>query len=152
MTEENKPVEIQEALPVEETSSSMSKDISNLAGALAKAQGMMGGVAKGKVNPFYKSKYADISDCLDACLPALSKNGLAISQGNRFCNTTGYYITTTLLHESGQWLKSEIRIPLTNKKDAQEIGSACTYGRRYGLTAMVGLAQIDDDGNRTVKG
>ena len=101
MTEENKPVEIQEALPVEETSSSMSKDISKLAGALAKAQGAMGSVAKSKTNPFYKSKYADISDCLDACLPALSKNGLAISQGNRFCNTNGYYITTTLLHESG---------------------------------------------------
>ena len=152
MTEENNPVEIQEELPVEHTLESTSKDIVKLAGALAKAQGQMGGVAKGKVNPFYKSKYADISDCLDACLPALSKNGLAISQGNRFCNINGYYITTTLLHESGQWLKSEIRIPLTNKKDAQEIGSACTYGRRYGLTAMVGLAQQDDDGNRTVKG
>ena len=152
MKDEDMPVEIQEELPIEQTSSDMSKDISKLAGALAKAQGQMGGVAKGKVNPFYKSKYADISNCLEACLPALSKNGLAISQGNRFCNTTGYYITTTLLHESGQWLKSEIRIPLTNKKDAQEIGSACTYGRRYGLTAMVGLAQVDDDGNRTVKG
>ena len=152
MKDEDMPVEIQEELPIEQTSSDMSKDISKLAGALAKAQGMMGGVAKGKVNPFYKSKYADISNCLEACLPALSKNGLAISQGNRFCNTTGYYITTMLLHESGQWLKSEIRIPLTNKKDAQEIGSACTYGRRYGLTAMVGLAQQDDDGNRTVKG
>ena len=152
MTEEYMPVEIQEELPVEHTSESTSKDIGKLAGALAKAQGMMGGVAKGKVNPFYKSKYADISDCLAACLPALSKHGLAISQGNRFCNTTGYYITTRLLHKSGQWLKSEIRIPLTNKKDAQEIGSACTYGRRYGLTAMVGLAQQDDDGNRTVKG
>ena len=152
MKDEDMPVEIQEELPIEQTSSDMSKDISKLAGALAKAQGMMGGVAKGKVNPFYKSKYADISNCLEACLPALSKNGLAISQGNRFCNTTGYYITTMLLHESGQWLRSEIRIPLTNKKDAQEIGSACTYGRRYGLTAMVGLAQQDDDGNRTVKG
>ena len=152
MKDEDIPVEIQEELPIEQTSSYMSKDISKLAGALAKAQGQMGGVAKGKVNPFYKSKYADISNCLEACLPALSKNGLAISQGNRFCNVTGYYITTTLLHESGQWLKSEIRIPLTNKKDAQEIGSACTYGRRYGLTAMVGLAQLDDDGNRTVKG
>ena len=152
MKDEDMPVEIQEELPIEQTSSDMSKDISKLAGALAKAQGMMGGVAKGKVNPFYKSKYADISDCLDACLPALSKNGLAVSQGNRFCGEHGYYITTMLLHESGQWLKSEIRIPLTNKKDAQEIGSACTYGRRYGLTAMVGLAQVDDDGNRTVKG
>ena len=152
MTEEKIPVEIQEALPVEETSSSMSKEIGELADALAKAQGEMGSVAKSKTNPFYKSSYADISDCLAASLPALSKHGLAISQGNRFCNVTGYYITTTLLHESGQWLKSEIRIPLTNKKDAQEIGSACTYGRRYGLTAMVGLAQLDDDGNRTVKG
>ena len=152
MTEENIPVEVQEELPIEHTFESMSEDIGELAGALAKAQGAMGSVAKSKVNPFYKSKYADISDCLDACLPALSKNGLAVSQGNRFCGEHGYYITTMLLHESGQWLKSEIRIPLTNKKDAQEIGSACTYGRRYGLTAMVGLAQQDDDGNRTVKG
>ena len=124
--------------------------IDKLAGALSKAQSEMGGVAKGKTNPFYKSSYADINSCIEACMPALNKHGLSISQGNRFCNTSGYYITTTLLHESGQWLRSEIRMPLTNKKDAQEIGSACTYGRRYGLTSMVGLAQVDDDGNATV--
>ena len=127
-----------------------SSKIDKLAGSLAKAQSEMGGVAKGKVNPFYKSSYADINSCIEACMPALNKHGLSISQGNRFCATTGYYISTMLLHESGQWLKSEIRIPLTNKKDAQEIGSACTYGRRYGLTSMVGLAQVDDDGNSTV--
>ena len=127
-----------------------SSKIDKLAGSLAKAQSEMGGVAKGKVNPFYKSSYADINSCIEACMPALNKHGLSISQGNRFCNTSGYYITTTLLHESGQWLRSEIRMPLTNKKDAQEIGSACTYGRRYGLTSMVGLAQVDDDGNATV--
>jgi len=127
-----------------------SNEIDKLAGALAKAQSEMGGVSKGKVNPFYKSNYADINSCIEACMPALNKHGLSISQGNRFCNTSGYYITTMLLHESGQWLRSEIRIPLTNKKDAQEIGSACTYGRRYGLTSMVGLAQVDDDGNATV--
>ena len=152
MTEEKIPVEVQEELPIKHTAGFMSKDIGKLAGALAKAQAEMGSVAKSKTNPFYKSSYEDISDCLAACLPALSKHGLSISQGNRFSGTHGYYITTMLLHESGQWLKSEIRIPLTNKKDAQEIGSACTYGRRYGLTAMVGLAQLDDDGNRTVKG
>ena len=127
-----------------------SSKIDKLAGSLAKAQSEMGGVAKGKTNPFYKSSYADINSCIEACMPALNKHGLSISQGNRFCNTSGYYITTMLLHESGQWLRSEIRIPLTNKKDAQEIGSACTYGRRYGLTSMVGLAQVDDDGNATV--
>ena len=127
-----------------------SNKIDKLAGSLAKAQSEMGGVAKGKTNPFYKSSYADINSCIEACMPALNKHGLSISQGNRFCNTSGYYITTTLLHESCQWLRSEIRIPLTNKKDAQEIGSACTYGRRYGLTSMVGLAQVDDDGSATV--
>ena len=127
-----------------------SSKIDKLAGSLAKAQSEMGGVSKGKVNPFYKSNYADINSCIEACMPALNKHGLSISQGNRFCATTGYYITTMLLHASGQWLKSEIRIPLTNKKDAQAIGSACTYGRRYGLTSMVGLAQVDDDGNATV--
>mgnify|MGYP003661969015 FL=1 len=127
-----------------------SNKIDKLAGSLAKAQSEMGGVAKGKTNPFYKSSYADINSCIEACMPALNKHGLSISQGNRFCNTSGYYITTMLMHESGQWLKSEIRMPLTNKKDAQEIGSACTYGRRYGLTSMVGLAQVDDDGNKTV--
>ena len=124
--------------------------IDKLAGALAKAQGEMGGVKKTSTNPFYKSKYADINDCLEAAIPALSKNGLAITQGNEFNNQEGYYITTMLIHNSGQWIKSKIRIPLTNKKDAQEIGSACTYGRRYGLAAMVGLAQVDDDGNKTV--
>ena len=102
MKDEDIPMEIKfpmEELPVEQTSNTRSKEIGELAGALAKAQGMMGSVAKSKTNPFYKSSYADISDCLAACLPALSKHGLAISQGNRFCNVTGYYITTMLLHE-----------------------------------------------------
>jgi len=27
------------------------------------------------------------------------------------------------------------------------MGSAYTYGRRYALAAMVGIAQVDDDGN-----
>ena len=127
-----------------------SEKIDKLNAALCKAQAAMGGVKKGSTNPFYKSSYADINDCLEACLPPLTSNGLSISQGNRFCSVNGYYITTTLLHESGQWIRSEIRMPLTNKKDAQEVGSACTYGRRYGLTAMVGLAQVDDDANKTV--
>ena len=153
MSEEVQPLPDPDIIPtfrlLEETQWS-SKTIGKIAGALAKAQGEMGSVKKTGTNPFYKSKYADINDCLEVALPALSKNGLAISQGNKFSEVSGYFITTTLIHESGEWLRSQIRIPLTNKKDAQEIGSACTYGRRYGLAAMVGLAQVDDDGNATV--
>ena len=73
-----------------------SDKIDKLAGALAKAQGEMGGVKKTSTNPFYKSKYADINDCLEAAIPALSSNGLAITQGNEFNGTDGYYITTML--------------------------------------------------------
>ena len=64
--------------------------------------------------------------------------------------TNGFYVTTTLLHESGQWIKTEIRMPIGGKKDAHAIGAACTYGRRYGLSALTGVAQYDDDGNAAV--
>ena len=33
----------------------------------------------------------------------------------------------------------------------QKIGSVITYGRRYGLSAMVGIAQHDDDANSVSK-
>ena len=54
--------------------------------------------------------------------------------------------STTLMHSSGQWLRSKIKLPLS-KVDAQGVGAAVTYGRRYGLSAMVGIAQYDDDAN-----
>ncbi len=34
----------------------------------------------------------------------------------------------------------------TGKGDAQSVGSATTYGRRYALMAILGLAPDDDDG------
>ena len=51
-----------------------------------------------------------------------------------------------LLHESGQWIKSRLKMPV-EKITAQSIGSTITYGRRYGLSAITGIAQYDDDGN-----
>ena len=56
-----------------------------------------------------------------------------------------------LLHESGQWIKSRLKMPI-EKATAQAIGSTITYGRRYGLSAMVGIAQYDDDGNSAGSG
>ena len=59
----------------------------------------------------------------------------------------GYFVTTRLMHESGEWVQTRVRCPLGGKKDIQAVGSAITYGRRYGLSAMAGIAQHDDDGN-----
>ena len=51
------------------------------------------------------------------------------------------------MHESGQWIKSFTPIPVEKPVNAHKLGSAITYGRRYGLAAMIGIAQTDDDGN-----
>ena len=126
-------------------------EIDKLATALARAQSEMKGAKSKSKNPFYNSNYADLYTVIEACMPALNKNGLSVIQGNRFCTVTnGFYVTTMVLHASGQWIKSEVRMALGQKRDAHAIGAACTYGRRYGLAAMTGIAQHDDDGNALV--
>lgn len=119
-----------------------SLEIGALAGALAKAQGSITGALKDSANPFFKSKYADLAACWDACRRPLSENGLAIIQTTEL----GEFVTivTLLAHESGQWIRS--RLPMKPKDfSPQAVGSTMTYARRYALAAMVGLAQVDDD-------
>lgn len=120
-----------------------SLDIGKLAGALAKAQGGITGALKDSANPFFKSKYADLAACWDACRKPLSENGLAVIQtpemGGEFV-----IIATMLAHESGEWIRS--KLPMKPKDfSPQAVGSTMTYARRYALAAMVGLAQVDDD-------
>ena len=129
-----------------------SSEITELIKALITFQGGLSSVSKDKINPFFDSSYADINAILVAIRPQLLDNKLAITQGNRYCTkSNGFYITTMLVHESGQWIKSEVRMPIGGKKDAQAVGSACTYGRRYGLSAILGISvDADDDGNKTI--
>ena len=126
-----------------------SPEIDKLAAALAKAQSELEGAKKESTNPFFKSNYADLHAVIKSAFPHLSKNGLSISQGNEII-PGAVCVTTLLMHSSGQWLRSKVKLPL-NKVDAQGVGAATTYGRRYGLSAMVGIAQYDDDGNSISK-
>lgn len=130
-----------------------SHSITELIKALVAFQGGLSSVGKGKTNPFFNSSYADINDILVAIRPELLKNKLAVTQGNRYCtNSNGFYVTTMLVHESGEWIKSEVRMPIGGKKDAQAVGSSITYGRRYGLSAILGISvEADDDGNKAIK-
>ena len=129
---------------------SMSETIGKLAGALAKAQSQMTMVEGKSTNPFFNSKYASLAAVLEVAMPALNANEIALVQGNRWDTTNnGFYITSMLMHSSGEWIKSEIRMPIA-KKDAHGIGAATTYGRRYLLSSMVGVAQADDDGNGAI--
>jgi hypothetical protein len=114
--------------------------------ALAAAQGEMGRALKDTNNPHFKSKYADLASVCDACMPALSKHGIAVLQP-AFDDESGRYVKTILVH-GGSGETAECRVPLiVSKNDMQGYGSAVTYARRYGLMGMAGIAPEDDDGN-----
>ena len=121
-----------------------SEQISELAAALAAAQGMMENAVMNRVNPHFKSKYADLAAIFDAARKPLSANGLAIVQ------TIGDGVLhTRLLHTSGQWIASEHPLPMSGRP--QEIGSALTYARRYSLSALIGIAADEDDDANAAK-
>jgi len=117
-----------------------------IATALAKAQANMGKALKANKNDHFRSKYADLGNVMDACLPALNEAGIAVIQpiGS---DEQGLYVKTVFIHgESGEDI--QCRVPLIlGKNDMQGFGSAVTYARRYGLMAMAGIAPEDDDGN-----
>jgi hypothetical protein len=123
-----------------------SPTLGELAKALAKAQGAIRAAAKDSTNPHFKSKYADLASIWAACREQLSSNGLSVlqrvSSGQR-----GVIITTQLLHASGEWVRDRLELPVA-QQTPQGYGSAITYGRRYALAALVGVAaDEDDDGN-----
>jgi hypothetical protein len=123
-----------------------SESIGNLAKALANVQKKIKPAVKDSANPFFKSKYADLNSVWDSCRDLLAENGLSVAQVNDV-SSDGVIVETVLMHESNEWLSGSIFLPLT-KHDPQGVGSAITYGRRYGLAAIVGIvADEDDDGN-----
>jgi hypothetical protein len=112
---------------------------------LIAAQGACDPVLKDATNPHFRSKYASLSSCVDACKEAFHKHNFALLQSNGH-DEYGQYVKTELLHTTGASWGSVVYLVLS-KQDMQGLGSAITYARRYGLLGMVGLAPEDDDGN-----
>ena len=119
-----------------------SEQINELAAALSKAQGAMENAPMNKINPHFKSKYADLASVLNAARAPLSTNGLAITQAMEI-REGGLVMRTTLMHTSGQWMASEYPLPATARP--QEMGSAQTYARRYSLAALICNSADEDD-------
>lgn len=126
-----------------------STTIGALAAALAKAQGEMSNATKDKENPYYESKYADLTSIWAACREPLSKNGLSIIQAFGINEKGMLILETTLLHSSGEWKASIIPV-VAAKPDVQSLGSAITYLRRYAIASLVGVCPDDDDGERAM--
>ena len=128
-----------------------SESIKELATALAKFQEEVTNPKNTADNPFFKSKYAPLNDVLTLVRPILSKNGLSLLQspsvgGERII------ITSMLMHSSGEWIELDPLMLKADKVTAQGAGSAITYGRRYAVSAILGISsEDDDDGNGASK-
>ena len=114
---------------------------------MVKAQKAFGPALKTSTNPHFRSKYADLSACVEAVIDALNNNGIFLLQKNYDC-ADGIMCETVFVHESGELLECGIVHFPAVKKDPQGYASALTYARRYSLMAACGIAPEDDDGNK----
>jgi hypothetical protein len=118
--------------------------------AFVKAQKAFGPALKTSTNPHFRSKYADLSACIEAVIDSLNDNGIGLIQTVHECDN-GVIVETIFIHESGESLScGKMHVP-ASKQDAQGFGSALTYARRYSVMAACGIAPEDDDGNAAVK-
>ena len=138
-----------------------SEEIDKIAAALVKFQGEVESPKKSVENDAFKKggkalKYADLDAIIKTVTPALAKNGLSQHQ---FTDTDienkAVKITTMILHESGQYFFGDtLVLPAESfgKFNAQTVGSAITYGRRYSLSAILGIASENDDDANGISG
>ena len=128
-----------------------SETIKELSIALSKFQGEVHNPNNTAINPFFKSKYAPLSEVLNTARPLLAKQGLSIIQNN-YGNGEAVTVTTTLIHSSGEYIESGEMTAKPEKNTAQAMGAVITYLRRYQLSSILGLSSEDDtDGNESDK-
>lgn len=121
-----------------------SESLKELAPALAKAQAAMKAATMDGENPHFRSRYATLASINDAVKKPLADHGLCVVQGVGAGEGTAK-VSTMILHSSGEWIASELALPVGERATPQAIGSAITYGRRYGLAAMCGVVSDSDD-------
>jgi hypothetical protein len=121
-----------------------------IASALVAAQKAFAPALKTATNPHFKSRYADLSACVEAVIDALNTNGIALIQ-KQHPSEGGVAVETVFVHSSGETLSAGVLHVPAAKQDPQGYGSALTYARRYSLMAACGIAPEDDDGNAASK-
>lgn len=140
-----------------------SESIINIAKALVAVQASIKPAIKDSTNPYFNSKYADLSAVWDSIRQPLVENGLSVIQLVNCGEGHTINLETILLHVSGEWISGSFNMPyiVTEPKEdkygkaeqkpkanPQAVGSAITYARRYALAAIVGVvADEDDDAN-----
>lgn len=130
-----------------------SQDITEITKALVAFHSEVGRIQKDGTNPHLRNRYATIDQIIEEIRPILASHGLFIMQLPTNSEAGEIQMTTRIYHTSGQWMQSPTLTINPQKKDAQGIGSAITYARRYSLTSFLGLnTGEDDDGHRASGG
>lgn len=118
----------------------------NLAAALIKFHDTGAAAKKSNNNPYFKSKYASLEEVIETVRAEAGKCGLTFTQLVDF-DEHQIFVTTILMHESGECLTSRTPVLTKDNSDPQKMGSGITYAKRYGLQSAFGLPSEDDDGN-----
>ncbi len=128
------------------------KENGNIFSQLLKAQAEMPAIPKNHVNPFSKSKYADLTDIMNVVRPVLNANGLFLTQTlNRDPGASDVLVETEIFNANGDSICGGlIAVPLVGNNPAQALGAASTYGKRYSLCALLGIS-ADDDSDGAMK-
>jgi hypothetical protein len=122
-----------------------SPSITSLAAALPGCQSIIEAAIKDKINPAFKSSYADLRAVWDAIRGPLGQHGFSLIQLPA-AGQGRVTVTSILLHKSGEWIASELAMPLT-QATPHAVGSAISYARRYAAMSILGVSADDDDAN-----
>lgn len=109
-------------------------------------QKKVGAITKDSKNPFFKSNYFDINGLIKEVKPILNELGLVIIQPLTVVDGKSALSTYLIDGENGDKL-TESTVILPEGLDAQKMGGAITYYRRYALQSLLFLQAEDDDGN-----
>jgi hypothetical protein len=122
----------------------VSEPLNEIGAALAKAQCEMANPAYDKTNPHFKNKFASLAAVRNAVVPVLAKHGISVTQ-DLTAEGAVVFCSTILTHSSGQQMRfGPLPMPAM-KADAQGLGSAATYARRYALMGVAGVVGDEDD-------
>lgn len=142
-----------------------SESFTAIAAALAAASVDFAAIKKNKTakiksartNTEFAYSYATLDAILEAVRKPLAANGLVLVQsqvmvevnehrGNSVIVTRDEFMETRLIHSSGEWFSNQVPLLLpTEDLDPRGYGSAQTYARRYGITALLCIVADEDD-------
>lgn len=122
-----------------------SDKITDLAKTMIQVQQSLTPALKDSINDSTNSSYASLKSVMEVCRAALLNHGIWMTQYPVSVEKGLLGLVTKIIHAAtGQWQCSLIEMPLL-ENDPQGYGSAMTYARRYGLSALLGIITEDDD-------